>query len=288
MSLAQATVSKILTYSCVDGPGNRLVIFLQGCNFNCSACHNPHTIGQCNHCGDCIPACHAAALSLENGKIVFDPLACDSCDVCTDVCPINANPMVRPYSVAEILDLLRRHRPFLSGVTVSGGEPTRQLKFVFELFQAIKADKDLVGLSCFIDSNGYLGAANWERLLPVTDGVMLDIKAFDLPVHEALTGKKNLRSLQSARILHAAGKLYELRFLLVPGVTDREAELDDLVEFVGTLGDDIRIKLNAFQHHGVRDKALEWEKMPEDGVDIAAERLRAAGIKNVITPTVYV
>lgn len=288
MNSAQATVSKILTFSCVDGPGNRLVIFLQGCNFNCAACHNPHTIGECNHCGDCIPACHAAALSLVDGKISFDPLACDSCDVCTDVCPINANPMVRQYSVAEILDLARKHRPFLSGITVSGGEPTRQIKFVIELFQAVKADKDLAGLSCFIDSNGYLGAANWERLLPVTDGVMLDIKAFEQSTHEELTGKRNLRSLQSARILHAAGKLYELRFLLIPGMTNREAELDHLVEFVGTLGKDIRIKLNAFQHHGVRGKALQWEKMPQASVDMAAEYLRAAGIENVITPAVYV
>jgi len=288
MSSAQATVSKILTYSCVDGPGNRLVIFLQGCNFNCTACHNPHTIGQCNHCGDCIPACHASALSLVNGKISFDPLACDSCDDCTEMCPISANPMVQQYGVAEILQLLHKHRPFLSGITVSGGEPTRQIKFVFELFQAVKADEELAGLSCFIDSNGYLGAANWERLLPVTDGVMLDIKAFDEAVHEDLTGKRNLRSLESARILHAAGKLYELRFLLVPGVTDRKNELDQLIEFVGTLGEDVRIRLNAFQHHGVRGKALDWEKMPEAGVEVAAERLRAAGLGNVITPVVYV
>jgi len=288
MSSAQATVSKILTYSCVDGPGNRLVIFLQGCNFNCATCHNPHTIGQCNHCGDCIPACHAEALSLDNGKISFDPLACDSCDVCTEVCPINANPMVRQYGVAEILQLVRKHRPMLSGITVSGGEPTRQIKFVFELFKAVKADKELAGLSCFIDSNGYLGAANWERLLPVTDGVMLDVKAFNDSVHEELTGKRNSRSLQSARILHAAGKLYELRFLLIPGVTTREAELDQLIEFAGTLGDDVRIRLNAFQHHGVRGKALQWEKMTKDGVEMAAERLRAAGISNVTTPAVYV
>lgn len=117
---------------------------------------------------------------------------------------------------------------------------------------------------------------------------MLDVKMFDQTGHEELTGKENLRSLQSARILHAAGKLYELRFLLIPGVTTREAELDHLIEFVGTLGKDTRIKLNAFQHHGVRGKALQWEKMPRDGVEMAADRLRAAGISNVITPAVYV
>jgi pyruvate formate lyase activating enzyme len=228
----------------VDGPGNRAVIFLQGCNFDCACCHNPDTIGQ-------------------------------------------YNPMARQYSVAEILELLREHLPFLSGVTVSGGEPTKQLRFVIDLFRAIKTDKELAGLSCFIDSNGYLGEAGWESVLPVTDGVMLDIKSFDSATHRELTTKDNLKSLQSARILHAAGKLHELRFLLVPGKTDGDAELDGLIEFVRTLGSDTRIRLNAFQHHGVRAEALEWEKMSEAGVDRAAERLRAAGIENVVTPALY-
>jgi len=229
----------------VDGPGNRLVIFLQGCNFDCACCHNPDTIGE-------------------------------------------YNPVARQYSVAEILELLREHLPFLTGVTVSGGEPTKQLKFVIELFKAIKADQELADLSCFIDSNGYLGESGWESVLPVTDGVMLDIKSFDSATHQELTTRDNLKSLQSARILHAAGKLYELRVLLVPGKTDNDAELDGLIEFVKTLGLDTRIKLNAFQHHGVRDEALKWGKMSEAGVDRAADRLRAAGIDNVIKPALYI
>ncbi len=244
MNSTLAIVSKILTYSIVDGPGNRLVIFLQGCNFDCAACHNPSTIAQ------------------------YDPMA-------------------RQYSVAEVLELLREHLPFLSGVTVSGGEPTMQLKFVIELFKAIKADQELAGLSCFIDSNGYLGESGWESVLPVTDGVMLDIKSFDSATHRELTTKDNLKSLRSARILQAAGKLYELRVLLIPGKTDSDAELDGLIDFVQLLGRDTRVKLNAFQHHGVRAKALAWEKMSEAGVDRAAGRLRAAGIDNVITPALY-
>ncbi len=287
MSSTRATVSRILSYSIVDGPGNRLVIFLQGCNFNCAACHNPHTIGECTHCGDCIPACHVDALSLVDGRITYDPVACDHCDACLEACPISANPMVRDYSVAEILELARRHRPFLSGVTVSGGEPTKQLDFVIELFRAIRQDEELADLTCFIDSNGHLGSSGWESVLPVTDGVMLDIKSFDNPLHEALTGKPNVQSLESARIVNAAGKLHELRFLLIPGKTDGEAELDGLIEFVTELGNDTRVRLNAFQHHGVRGEALGWETMSAAGVDRAAERLRAAGIRNVTTPAVY-
>ncbi len=287
MSSTRATVSKILNYSIVDGPGNRLVIFLQGCNFNCAACHNPHTIGQCNHCGDCIPACHVDALSLVDGRIAYDPTACDHCDACLDACPISANPMVREYRVAEILELARQHRPFLTGITVSGGEPTQQLDFVIDLFRAIRSDEELADLTCFIDSNGHLGASGWERVLPVTDGVMLDIKSWDDSTHEALTGKPNDNSLESARIVNAAGKLHEVRFLLIPGRTDSDAELDGLIGFVKELGDDTRVRLNAFQHHGVRGEALGWETMSRAGVDQAAERLRAAGIANVTTPVVY-
>ena len=87
--------------------------------------------------------------------------------------------------------------------------------------------------------------------------------------------------------MHDAGKLHELRFLLVPGKTDGDEELDALIDFVKSLGGDVRVKLNAFQHHGVRPQARDWAPMPETGVGKAADRLRDAGIHNVVTPAVY-
>lgn len=287
MNLLQATVSRILTWSCVDGPGNRLVIFLQGCNFACPSCHNPHTIGICDHCGDCVPACPTEALSLVDGRIVFDADACNHCDACLRACPISASPMTHTYTVEEVLELVRANRSFLNGITVSGGEATLQLKFIIALFSAIKADPDLADLTCFIDSNGHLGEMAWQRVLPVTDGVMLDIKAFDTGTHMALTSRGNERSLASARTLHAAGKLYELRILMIPAQTDTDVELDQLIALVTLLGTDLRVRLNAFQHHGVRGAARDWEKMSRAGVETAAERLRAAGLVNVVVPSVW-
>ena len=287
MNGTRATVSKVLTYSCVDGPGNRLVLFLQGCNFACPGCHNPHTIGICNDCGDCITACPQQALSLVDGAIAFDPASCDQCDACLRACPISANPMVQHLTVDDVLALIRATHAFLSGITVSGGEATLQLKFVIALFAAIRNAPDLEGLTCFVDTNGHLGAEAWARLLPVTDGVMLDVKAIASDRHQALTGRGNGKSLASARIVQAAGKLYELRYLMVPGMNDQDQEIAALIRFVQELGTDIRVKLNAYQHHGVRGSAREWPKMSRAGVEVAASRLRAAGLAEVVTPAVY-
>jgi pyruvate formate lyase activating enzyme len=44
MSSAQARLADVIPFSWVDGPGNRFVVFTQGCPFDCIACHNPETI----------------------------------------------------------------------------------------------------------------------------------------------------------------------------------------------------------------------------------------------------
>jgi pyruvate formate lyase activating enzyme len=288
MSSLRAEISKILTWSPVDGPGNRVVVFLQGCNFRCLTCHNPHTIGRCDSCGVCVPACPAAALSLADGKIRFDAALCTKCDVCLAACPINANPMTETQSVDELIDLLRDHRDFISGITVSGGEATLYLPFIRALFRQIGGDPDLKHLTRFIDSNGHLGPGAWASILDDTDGVMLDIKAFDPERHRRLTRRSNDRSLASARQLAAAGKLYELRFLMIPGETDSAEEIDSLVAFVKSLGGPVRVRLNAFRTHGVRGEAASWPSMTQDKIEATAKRLSDAGIGPIVLPAVYI
>ncbi len=285
----RAMVSRWLPFSCVDGPGNRLVLFLQGCNFRCPGCHNPHTMGLCDHCGDCVPGCPGRALAMQEGRVSWQAELCTHCDRCLDVCPRHASPKTRQMSVAEVLALLRRYGPLLTGVTVSGGEATTQLPFVIALFTAIKAAPDLARLTCLLDSNGSLGETGWQRLLPVLDGAMIDLKGWREPVHLALTGRGRERVLASLQLLAQAGKLAEVRLLLVPGQSDyltADGTLDGgLAAFLHSLGP-VPIRLNGFRHHGVRGEALSWPEAGSADLTVLANALKAKGFGSLMLPAI--
>lgn len=287
-----ATVSRWLPFSCVDGPGNRLVLFLQGCNFRCPGCHNPHTIGLCDHCGDCVPGCPSGALTLVEGRpgesrVRWQASLCTHCDRCLDACPRSASPKTHPMSVAEVLILLRRYGPLLTGITVSGGEATTQLPFVIDLFAAIKAAPDLAHLSCLLDSNGSLGETGWQRLLPVLDGAMIDLKGWRESVHHSLTGQGRERVLASLQLLARAGKLAEVRLLQVPGRTDfidADGKLEaGLASFLQSLGP-VPIRLNGFRHHGVRGEATLWQEAAMEELERLSNALKVKGFGPVSLP----
>ena len=285
----RATVSRWLPFSCVDGPGNRLVLFLQGCNFRCPGCHNPHTMGLCDHCGDCVPGCPGRALAMQEGRVSWQAELCTHCDRCLDVCPRHASPKTRQMSVAEVLALLRRYGPLLTGVTVSGGEATTQLPFVIALFTAIKAAPDLARLTCLLDSNGSLGETGWQRLLPGLDGAMGDLKGGHEPVHLPRAGWGRERVLASLQLLAQAGKLAEVRLLLVPGRSDfldaTGALEEALTTFLLSLGP-VPIRLNGFRHHGVRGEALSWPEAGSADLTVLANALKAKGFGSVMLPAI--
>ncbi|MCB0906669.1 MAG: YjjW family glycine radical enzyme activase [Nocardioidaceae bacterium] len=253
---ATGLVTDTIEFSPVDGPGNRFVVFLQGCSFDCVACHNPYTIQACIDCGACVPACPSGALTVDLGRMHWDEDLCTGGDACVAACPHDSTPKARTRTVADLLGRIRLAAPFLSGVTVSGGEATQQPGFVAELFTAIRQDPALAGLTCFIDSNGDCSPQVWERLLPVTDGVMVDLKCLDPDIHRRMTGQPNDAVRASIRLLAAAGRLHEVRLLMLPGINDA----DDLVAATGRwlaeVDPRMRVKVIGFRHHGVRPSPL--------------------------------
>ena len=90
--------------------------------------------------------------------------------------------------------------------------------FLKALFTLAKAD----GLGCLIDSNGTIPLWVYPELLEISDGVMLDIKAFDDTDHRRITDEGNGIVLKNAVFLAKHGKLEEVRAVIVPDLYDGE------------------------------------------------------------------
>lgn len=276
-------LNNYLSFSLVDGPGNRFVLFLQGCNFNCVVCHNPYTISLCDGCAVCIPACPENALSVGSSIALDLNLdACTDCDICIEVCPSDSTPLARNVTVEEMLEAMRPTAPFLSGVTVSGGEATQQPQFLFDLFTAIKADPELSRLTTFIDSNGAAAQDVWDLLAPVTDGVMLDLKALDPATHLQMTGSPNTEVLASIKYLAEIGKLYEVRLIIIPGVNDSEEELTKTAQWLRDIDPEVPLKVIGFRRHGTRPVARDYEEPSLEHMAKLGSYFEEAGFKDVL------
>ncbi|MGD9701421.1 MAG: radical SAM protein [Acidimicrobiia bacterium] len=241
MSSTLGLLADTIASSYVDGPGNRFAVFLQGCNFDCIACHNPNTI------------------------------------------PRRKVGTSRFVEVDDLLAQVRDAAPFLSGVTVSGGEATCQWQFVQELFHGIKSDRELSRLTTFVDSNGNADLHVWDVLLPWMDAAMIDLKALDADVHHYLTGEDNERVLASIEHLADLSRLYEVRLLLVPGVNDTDAQLDRTAEWLLRVDPEMRVKLIGFRQHGTRRIAAGFADMTPERLDHARSVLEHHGVQDVVT-----
>lgn len=82
---------------------------------------------------------------------------CAGCDACIRLCPRFASPKVTVMTASEVLSALAPSRPFIRGLTVSGGECTLYPDFLTELFTLARAG----GLGCLLDSNGMVPLAPW-------------------------------------------------------------------------------------------------------------------------------
>ena len=177
-------------------------------------------------------------------------------------------PRARTVTVQELVDEVRPLAAYLSGVTVSGGEATLQAPFVAAWFDALRADPGTEHLTRFVDSNGCCDDAVWDLLLPRTEGVMLDLKALDLGTHLELTGHSNFSVLRSLDRLALAGKLAEVRLLVVPGRNDTEDALRRTGEYVASHAPGVPVRVIGFRPHGVRAAA---RSIPEASSDERAD-----------------
>ena len=157
----------------------------------------------------------------------------------------------------ELLADIARYVPYLKrgqgGLTVSGGEPLVQPAFAHALLRGAKA----LGLHTALDTSGFLGAHASDALLADVDLVLLDIKAFAPDTYRRLTGVALQPTLDFARRLASHGRPMWVRYVLVPGLTDTPAEIEDLAAFAAGLGTVERVEVLPFHKMG----EWKWEQL---------------------------
>lgn len=281
MSKKQETigyVNKIIPFSNVDGEGNRMAIFLQGCNYNCLYCHNPETINRCVNCGECVSVCEYGALTMVNGKVEYNIDKCVNCDCCVAICKKNSSPKITEITALELLEKIEKVKYFISGITVSGGECTLQRDFLKELFTEVKK----LGLTTFIDTNGSIPIYKDKELLEVTDKTMIDLKAFKPEENKILTGMMNDTVIENIKELGKLDKIYEIRTVVVPGVLDNKYTVDMGSKLLAEINPNIQYKLIKYRPMGVRKELLETTVPTNDYMKELEAIVKANGCSNTI------
>lgn len=234
------------TFGLVDGPGVRYVALTQGCYWRCKYCHNPET------------------WETKGGYEV---------------------------SAEDLFNKAWRYHNYWSnngGVTVGGGEPLLQIEFVTAFFEMLKER----GVHTALDTAGgpfstdRAWMAKFERLMDVTDLVLLDLKAFDSAQHKVLTGWPSEATQNMGRWLANHNKAIWARHVLVPGLSDDEEDLWNLRRYMDGLATIERREVLPYNMLA----QLKWEEKglayPLDGVpEPTAEQVaHAEEILGVVKP----
>jgi pyruvate formate lyase activating enzyme len=138
-------------------------------------------------------------------------------------------------TVDAVMDVVRRDVPFYErsggGVTFSGGEPLHQPTFLAALLDRCRAE----GIQTAIETCGHASRRAALRALDRAPLFLYDLKIVDDARHRALTGASNQRILSNLAALAARRAAIVVRFPLVPGITDDEANVTAVGRVVASL-----------------------------------------------------
>ncbi len=188
-------IHSIESFGTVDGPGIRLVIFLQGCPMRCLYCHNPDT------------------WEMSGGK------------------PVTVDEIIKEYEKNRAF-YSKGGITVTGGEPLMQTEFVTEL-FREAKKREIHTCIDTSGITYSQTNTDYL--EKLDILMSYTDLVMLDIKHINSEKHKTLTGYPNENILTFAKYLEKKKIPIWVRHVVISGYTDNENDLFELGKFIGSL-----------------------------------------------------
>jgi len=260
-------VFNIQKYSLLDGEGMRSIIFLKGCSLVCNWCADPEsqellpqmgynaskclTVDECARCRD---ICPEDALSMgDEGKIQVNHELCTNCLACAQSCPADALHVYGTlFTVEDVIAQAKEDAVFHlrsgGGLTLSGGEPLFQGRFVIALLR--EARKRRINTS--IETSGNVSWNIMDQAAQYLNSVYFDLKVMDPETHKLATGFDN--TLITENLIRLTEKYPNLpirvRTPVIPGINDTTGAIGAIIDFLKQMPN-VTYELLAYHRKGI-------------------------------------
>ncbi len=258
----QGIIFDIKHYAIHDGPGIRTTVFLKGCPLGCWWCHNPES-----RSSDIFK--YKKQEKIE-GRITE-----------------KEETIGKEYTVKEVMKEIEKDTLLFEesggGVTFSGGEPIHQFEFLLKLLKSCKKKE----FHTCVDTTAYVLGDKLKKIADYTDLFLFDLKHFDDKMHIKYTGVSNKLILDNLKMLDKMGKPIDIRYPLIPGINDDEADIYRMLAFLQTLKHQYSVSLlpyhkigkHKYGRFGIEYKMDGIEEPSKSQIDKVKSSFEEAGFK---------
>lgn len=157
------------------------------------------------------------------------PLRCGYCHN-PDTQTTSGGKEVTPEEILKIATRYRNYHGEDGGVTFSGGEPLLQGEFLAECLRILKEN----GFSTAVDTSGFGDKQYYNKIFPLVDTLLLDVKAFDEEsFFDIAKGsfKTYLNFIDNLENYGFEGQIW-IRHVMIPGYTDNRESMKRLINTI--------------------------------------------------------